>query len=389
MKPKNTLKNLVTFFLLSCFTLAYAQSSDDLQGQKDELERIRTELEAKRKSVEKLKQKEKGLLKEVQSKEEELELIENLLLKINRTQRGFGKQLKEKEAELSVTEKTLEEKQAALAKRLREIYKYRRFYEYKLLLGADSPVDFLKRYRFMQLITQKDRDLIEEVLTNKTKVEEKKDYLQKRRNYLALLRKEKTKEEENKKQLLSKRSLALKNVRQEKELQLQALQELEKSAQEIQKIILALETKRKAKPPQVEIPEGVFASLKGKLPWPTAGEVVSNFGEQLDKKSNTVTFNPGIEIRAQIGQDVYAVADGLLIYSGWLRGYGRFIILQHDSGYYTLYAHLSEVLVEEGDQVNTSQVLAKVGESGFLGEISLHFEVRQGKQQLDPLEWLK
>ncbi len=389
MKLKISAKLLATFFFISWGSLVYAQGTDDLQGQKDELERIRAELEAKRKSIEKLKQKEKGLLKEVQSKEEELELIENLLLKINRTQRGIGKQLKEKEGELFVTQQTLEEKQAALARRLREIYKYRRFYEYKLLWGADSPVDFLKRYRFMQLITQKDRDLIGEVQTNKQKVEEKKSYLQKRKNYLALLRKEKTKEEENKKQLLSKRSLALKNVRQEKELQLQALQELEISAQEIQKIILRLEEKRKAKPKEPEIPEGVFASLKGKLPWPTAGAVIGNFGQQLDKKSNTVTFNPGLEIQAQIGQDVFAVADGLLIYSGWLRGYGRFIILQHDSGYYTLYAHLSEVFVEEGEDIKASQVLAKVGETGFLGEISLHFEVRQGKQQLDPLEWLK
>lgn len=388
MKNKNLLVSLVTIFLLNLSGIGLAQS-DDLQSQKDELERIRVELEAKRKSIEKLKQKEKGLLKEVQSKEEELELVENLLLKINRTQRGIEKQLREKEGELQFTQLTLEEKQAGLAKRLREIYKYGRFYEYKLLLGADSPVDFLKRYRFMQLITQKDRDLIGEVLTNKQKVEEKKGYLQKRKNYLALLRKEKTKEEDNKKQLLSKRSLALKNVRQEKELQLQALQELEQSAREIQKIIVTLEEKRKSKPKKIEIPEGVFASLRGTLPWPTPGSVIGNFGPQLDKKSNTTTFNPGIEIQAQIGQDVYAVADGLLIYSGWLRGYGRFIILQHDSGFYTLYAHLSDVLVEEGDEIQASQLLAKVGETGFLGEVSLHFEVRQGKQQLDPLEWLK
>jgi len=388
MKKKNLLIFLISIFLLNLSGIGLVLS-DDLQSQKDELERIRAELEAKRKSIEKLKQKEMGLLKEVQSKEEELELVEKLLAKINRTQRGIERQLKEKEGELRFTLSTLEEQQAALAKRLREIYKYGRFYEYKLLLGAESPVDFLKRYRYMQLITQKDRDLIEEVLSNKIKVEEKKSYLQKRKSYLGLLRKEKTKEEANKKQLLSKRSLALKNVRQEKELQLQALQELEKSAQEIQRIILKLEEKRKAKPKEIEIPEGVFASLKGRLPWPISGAVIGNFGTQLDKKSNTTTFNPGIEISAHIGEDVYAVADGLLIYSGWLRGYGNFVILQHDSGYYTLYAHLSDILIEEGDAVFTSQIIAKVGESGFIGEVSLHFEVRQGKQQLDPLEWLK
>ncbi|MCI0531141.1 MAG: M23 family metallopeptidase, partial [candidate division Zixibacteria bacterium] len=67
----------------------------------------------------------------------------------------------------------------------------------------------------------------------------------------------------------------------------------------------------------------------------------------------------------------------------------RFIILQHDSGFYTLYAHLNDVLAEDGSMVRSGDAIATVGDSGSLLGPALHFEIRQGKKQLDPLEWLK
>ncbi len=81
------------------------------------------------------------------------------------------------------------------------------------------------------------------------------------------------------------------------------------------------------------------------------------------------------------------MADGKVVYSSWLRGYGNFVIVQHDGGYYTVYANLKEVLTGEGDEVSQSQSLGIMDNSG-LGE-NFHFEIRKGKDQLDPLEWLK
>jgi septal ring factor EnvC (AmiA/AmiB activator) len=78
-----------------------------------------------------------------------------------------------------------------------------------------------------------------------------------------------------------------------------------------------------------------------------------------------------------------------VIYRGWLRGYGNLIILDHGAGYYTLYAHASELLVGEGEWVTAGQSIARVGETGSLTGPRLYFEVRYQGRPEDPEQWLK
>ena len=80
---------------------------------------------------------------------------------------------------------------------------------------------------------------------------------------------------------------------------------------------------------------------------------------------------------------------GHVVYTGWFKGYGNLIILDHGNDYYTLYAHVAEILVKEGDDVRQAQRIATVGETGSLAGPRLYFEVRyQGKPQ-DPEQWLR
>ena len=84
-----------------------------------------------------------------------------------------------------------------------------------------------------------------------------------------------------------------------------------------------------------------------------------------------------------------AVYGGHVIYTGWFKGYGNLIILDHDNEYYTLYAHMAEIGVREGDDVRQGQRLGTVGDTGSLEGPRLYFEVRyQGKPQ-DPEQWLR
>ena len=84
-----------------------------------------------------------------------------------------------------------------------------------------------------------------------------------------------------------------------------------------------------------------------------------------------------------------AVYAGHVVYTGWFKGYGNLIILDHGHEYYTLYAHVAEILVKEGDDVRQSQRIGTVGDTGSLAGARLYFEVRyQGKPQ-DPEHWLR
>jgi septal ring factor EnvC (AmiA/AmiB activator) len=243
----------------------------------------------------------------------------------------------------------------------------------------------MRRVRYIKLITQQDQVLIQGVSSEIASVKKTKKTLEKKRIELAQLIKEKDKEEKRRSSEKGKKEKLLKSIRSEKEIYLSSVKELEKSAREIERLLTSLEQKRSEKK-EIEAQTGIFRALKGRLPWPVKGKVALGFGEQEEKRFNTKVFNPGINISPE-SEEVKAVADGKVVYSSWLRGYGNFIILQHDGGFYTVYANLKEVFADVGETINQSETIARVSGSGV--EDNLHFEIRNGKEQLDPLEWLK
>ena len=128
--------------------------------------------------------------------------------------------------------------------------------------------------------------------------------------------------------------------------------------------------------------------MKGKLNWPVAkGKVIRKFGENKNQKLKTVTVNYGIDIKSSSEQSVKCVAEGVVSVVEWLPGYGTVLILSHKGNYRTVYGHLGEVYVNEGDKVNVGGVIGKVGES-LEGNI-LHFEIWNGRQNVNPELWLK
>jgi septal ring factor EnvC (AmiA/AmiB activator) len=136
-------------------------------------------------------------------------------------------------------------------------------------------------------------------------------------------------------------------------------------------------------------PGAGLEALKGQLPWPVEGRVVEGFGRQVHPRFGTETFRTGVSIEAAEGAVIRAVFGGVVAYRGWLKGYGNLIILDHGQGYYTLYAHASEFLVEEGAPVKGGQGIARVGDTGSLAGSRLHFEVRYQGRPEDPREWLR
>src|SRR5881296_3489547 len=133
--------------------------------------------------------------------------------------------------------------------------------------------------------------------------------------------------------------------------------------------------------------EGV-ARLKGQLNWPSDGDVVASFGRQKHPKFNTYVQRKGIEIRAAQGSVIRSVADGVVAFADWMRGYGLLTIVDHGEGFFSLYAHASKLLVNVGETVRSNQPIGEIGDTGLTGENTLYFELRQRGQALDPLAWL-
>ncbi len=114
--------------------------------------------------------------------------------------------------------------------------------------------------------------------------------------------------------------------------------------------------------------------------WPARGRVISGFGSG---------GNEGINIAVPEGTPVRAAEGGTVAYAGnELRGYGNLVLIRHDNGYVSAYAHNGEIGVKRGDKVTRGQVIAKSGQSGNVNSPQLHFEIRKGSTPVDPMPYL-
>jgi len=128
---------------------------------------------------------------------------------------------------------------------------------------------------------------------------------------------------------------------------------------------------------------------KGHLPFPTRGIVEVGFGKVVNPRFNTVTVQKGVDIRAGMGERVFSVGVGTVVYAGWLKGYGNLVIVDHGGNYHSLYAHLKDVGVDVGVEVEEGEEIATVGDTGSLKGAYLYFEIRKAGQAVDPLPWLE
>lgn len=130
-------------------------------------------------------------------------------------------------------------------------------------------------------------------------------------------------------------------------------------------------------------PVGAMESDQG-FSWPLrSGAVSSYFGTRRRK------FHDGIDIKAPRGTPVYAAKDGVVLYAARrIRGYGNMIVLKHEDGTATVYAHNSKNLVARGRQVRRGELIAKVGATGHATGSHLHFEIRRDQLPVDPLMYL-
>ena len=127
-----------------------------------------------------------------------------------------------------------------------------------------------------------------------------------------------------------------------------------------------------------------FAALKGKLNLPVRGDVTNRFGAA---RADTGVSWKGLFIKAAEGNEVKTVADGRVVFADWMRGFGNLIIVDHGSGYMSLYGNNQAVLKGVGDDVNAGDSIASVGNSGGNESNGLYYELRRQSKPFDPMSW--
>ena len=136
--------------------------------------------------------------------------------------------------------------------------------------------------------------------------------------------------------------------------------------------------------PSKKLPK-INARSSSKFSWPVRGKILSAYGAK-----NNGLFNDGVNIAATKGTSVVAAENGVVAYAGnEIKGMGNLIIVQHESGWMTVYAHLDSMNVKRGTKVNVGQKIGTVGETGKVDSPQLHFEIRKGTKAYDPISYMK
>ena len=382
--------------LLVAPVAAQSKRDDPLQAEQRKLQQTQKQLKEERERAAAARARETSLLAELEEIERRLAAKKGDVARLETRIKKAQSDVQVFRGEISKLEKQRAGQTNALAGRLRVMYRvHAQGGALPVILSGDDPVTRAVAVRHLASLAALDARLIQEYRVTSDRLADRKAREEAQQQELAGLHEDAKREQAEVDREVAKRRVILAKVRDERAYHERMVGELTEASNRLEAFIRELQAKQrklaKIPPPKggIEPPAVGFGALKGRLPWPTEGRIVTGYGAQVHPRFGTRTFRNGVDIEAAVGRDVLAVHAGHVIYTGWFKGYGNLIIVDHGNEYYTLYAHIAEIEAKEGDDVRQGQRIGTVGDTGSLAGPRLYFEVRyQGKPQ-DPEQWLR
>ena len=286
-----------------------------------------------------------------------------------------------KEAELQKASESKQTVQNHLQKRMKSYYKMGTIGIANVAFSTESMPRMLNfRDSFASLIdydkqlTEMYRKSIAELQQSKTTLDLEKTVLD---DFINLAREEQETINSTK---LEKETL-LTQIKTQKELHNQAIQEMEDATDSL---AASLETLNQ----ENELFDQGFLLNKGTHPAPVHGKVIALFGQQRENRLGITGKSMGLTISAPGMNRVDAIFEGEVSYADYLYGYGNTIIINHGYQYFSVISRLEKLLRKKGDKVEQGDLIGLTGDTATLMDEGVYFEIRHGSTPLDPLDWL-
>ncbi len=351
-----------------------------------------------RSRLEALRERISGLRTQMQSKSGEKSQLSALLEDAEQRIGGLARRLRQLDARLarqrealSALERqrqaqtdALEAQRQALGRQVRAAYVMGRQERLKILLNQQDPAtvgrvmvyyDYLSRARAQKM--QAIRGQLERLADTEREIQQEE-------RQLAQLADEQGRELAALRRSQQQRRDVLAQLNRELKDQSRQLSRLESDERDLKTLISGLE-EALADIPVRHPQDERFDGLRGRLPWPASGRIVSRFG--APKLGNLLW--DGVMISAPEGREVRAVHHGRVAFADWLRGFGLLLIVDHGDGYMTLYGHNQSLFKEVGDWVEVNEPVALVGSSGGRERAGVYFGIRYQGRAVDPAKWCR
>jgi septal ring factor EnvC (AmiA/AmiB activator) len=370
-----------------------SKTQPEQRRQLDEYEKrkenINREIKQGQQEVQAFTRQESDAIKRLNKVEQALNKSKNRTAGIRKELKKLASDIRKASQSSDKLKKQIQANETYVAQRLVALYKMSWLGKFHLLASAGSMHDFIQRRAALERILAHDeqvrRDLISDQDELNTVLGRLNDLKNQKSSRVEALRKER-------RQMSQERSIRTKllaDIRSQKALELAAIDALTQATNELDRKINLLNTRIITTDEDDNPSQLPFSSHKGLLNRPVNGRIISLYGPYKNPKYNITNFRSGIDIKADNGEPVRTVYAGKVLYSSWFNNYGNMIIIDHGKNYYTVYAHLEEIFKAKGDDVETGEVIATVGDTGSLTGAKLYFEVRHHGKPVNPLPWLK
>ena len=356
------------------------------KDRKEELEGLRDAIHDSRDRVIEHEAGERAILEQLEEVDRRLQTVSRDRNTARRDVDAARRRLREIEPKLAVAKKEHAGTQKALAARAVALYRGGEIGPVRVVFSATSLPDLLSRASMLRVLVRHDAELVARFGEERNRLEalqgqaslavrDREDGGARLTRLVAELKTERKGKGE-----------ILVRLRKDRKSERRLLLELEQAAQALEETIRTLGAR--ADRSGAGVPVSGFAGRRGQLAPPVVAKVTEHFGRVVDPEFQTTTFRSGVDFEADAGTSVRSVAPGIVRFSGWFRGYGRIVIVDHGDAFHSISGHLDEIYVEVGNPVEEGQALGTVGETGSLGGPSLYFELRKGGDPVDPEPWL-
>ncbi len=319
---------------------------------------------------------------------DEMEILDNKLIRHHEKLRELEEKMKEQQSLIDREEIALSKVrndkatvEEHLKKRIAAYYTMGDIGLLNVTFSTQTLPELLTFHDAFDTLIQYDQNLIKVYLKTIQEIERTKTTLDLEKSVLQEFITQTVAASEILEQTQTEKRLLLTHVRTKAQLHKQAIEEMQQASEALAQSMITVKSKS-------QVSEEGFLTNKGSLPPPVDGVIITLFQQEKVNKLGISRQSQGIELKAPDGTQVVAVAEGEVIFSGYLRGYGNTIIIHHGLQYYTVTARIEKLLATKGQKVKAETPIGIMGDTAILFDEGIYFEIRHGRQSIDPIIWL-
>lgn len=394
---KSPINILVVILLLS---ILFGQKNnrdynEELRYQNEAINSLKDEIQNLREKIKKTETKERSTIRRISTLDEEVALITRLIQSLRSEETKTRNQIEILKKDIQLNKQELELLRLRYEERVVNTFMKGRLTDLEKVLSSTSWRQAMYRTHYLKIISDIEQEMkgkIERLLIDISK--QKLELEVALRDNINLTR-DKEKQMQSLRNMKINRQKELTRIRTDKKALGSYIAEKSAGIKQLENIIKKIledksrfEREDRIRRQREAMQTKSFQNLRGQLPWPADGRITAKFGRQWNSQLKTTTENPGIDIKGRPGSPIRVVLSGVITTITYIRGYGTTIIVDHGSGFYTVYSHVTNIQTNVDSEIRAGDVIAYMGESGSINGSKLHFEIWGKGQKLDPEKWL-